>query len=118
MDIHIAKVHDVLAGEKTHGTLVLVDRLWPRGVSKDDLQPDLWLKEVAPSTELRRWFGHDPARAARVDFARYGLGGARVDKLIDAATPGPITLLYAAKDRQHNHAVVLRDWLIETCLPK
>lgn len=119
MDIHIAKVHDVLAGEKTHGTLVLVDRLWPRGVSKDDLQPDLWLKEVAPSTELRRWFGHDPARFD--EFARRyraELGGARVDKLIDAATPGPITLLYAAKDRQHNHAVVLRDWLIETCLPK
>ena len=119
MDIHIAKVHDVLAGEKTHGTTILVDRLWPRGVSKDDLHPDLWLKEVAPSTELRRWFGHDPelfdefARRYRAE-----LGGARVDKLIDAATPGPITLLYAAKDRQHNHAVVLRDWLIETCLPK
>ena len=119
MDIHIAKVHDVLKGEKTHGTVILVDRLWPRGVSKKDFQPDLWLKEVAPSTELRRWFGHDPERFG--EFARRyraELGGADVDKLIDAATHGPVTLLYAANDRQHNQAVVLRDWFIETCLPK
>ena len=94
----------------------LVDRVWPRGVSKDDLAFATWVKDVAPSAELRTWFGHDPKRWK--DFQeRYR---AELDEhadaarpLLDAARKGDVTLLYGAKDTEHNQAVVLRDWLTE-----
>ncbi|ALC05258.1 hypothetical protein CDES_04035 [Corynebacterium deserti GIMN1.010] len=120
MSIHIAKVHDVLKGERTFGTTILVDRLWPRGVKKADLNPDLWLKGVAPSTELRTWFHHEPEKfeefttryAAELD----GCSSPDLQTLIDA-TSHPLTLLYGAADREHNHAIVLAQWLNERCLP-
>ena len=97
------------------GTRVLVDRLWPRGVSKTDVAIDLWLKDVAPSTELRRWFGHDPERWG--EFRRR-----YQTELADKAEPlkelqayarkGTLTLIYAARDEAHNEAVVLRDLLV------
>ena len=97
------------------GTRVLVDRLWPRGIKKADAKVDHWVKELAPSTELRKWFGHDPTRWQ--EFRRRYAGELRqhndqVDRLRDLARAGPITLVYAAHDEIHNDAVVLRDILL------
>jgi uncharacterized protein YeaO (DUF488 family) len=96
------------------GYRVLVDRLWPRGVKKDALRLDLWAKELAPSPELRRWFGHDPARFR--EFARSYQTELRHDParslladLTRRAARGTVTLVYGARDEEHNGAVVLRD---------
>lgn len=96
------------------GTRVLVDRLWPRGLRKAEAAIDLWLKEVAPSAELRKWFGHDPARFA--EFAsryRRELDGnaAAIAQLRVLADTGTVTLLYGAHDEVHNQAQVLADYL-------
>lgn len=96
------------------GTRVLVDRLWPRGVSKAEAHIALWLKDVAPTPVLRKWFGHDPARW--VDFRlRYHdeleHSAAAVAQLRDLAAVGPLTLIYAAHDPVHNHARVLAEYL-------
>ncbi|MCB2020424.1 MAG: DUF488 domain-containing protein [Rhizobacter sp.] len=97
------------------GTRVLIDRLWPRGVSKAAAAVDLWLKDVAPSTELRKWFGHDPARWAEFQD-RYaqelGQHPQAFEQLRDMARAGRITLVYAARDEAHNDAVVLRQLLL------
>lgn len=100
---------------KSDGFRVLVDRLWPRGVSKVDLRLDRWEKAVAPSTELRQWFDHDPAKWD--EFRKRYKGELRrlaaqraIAETIGAAKESPtITLVYGAKDSQHNEAVVLRD---------
>ncbi|AND70331.1 hypothetical protein ATSB10_28770 [Dyella thiooxydans] len=93
---------------------MLVDRLWPRGVRKDAVGLDGWIREVAPSAALRRWFGHEPSRweafrhryAAELDdLAEYWR------PLADQAAHRPLTLLYAARDEEHNHALVLKDYL-------
>ncbi len=92
----------------------LVDRMWPRGVSKASLGIEAWLRDVAPSTELRRWFGHDPARWEAFQ-ARYraelDANPASWQPLFEAAERGPVTLLFGARDREHNQAVVLRAYL-------
>ncbi|VDC31759.1 DUF488 domain-containing protein [Pseudogemmobacter humi] len=96
------------------GTRVLVDRIWPRGVTKQALAADLWLKELAPSTGLRRWFGHDPAkwdefcRRYQAEIA----GREELDQLRALARKGPVTLVYAARDQDHNNAVALREMLL------
>lgn len=98
------------------GIRVLVDRLWPRGVSKDRAALALWCRDAAPSTELRRWFGHDPDRwAAFQDRYRAELraNDAALSPLRDLVRRGPVTLLYAARDEAHNEAVVLRDVLLD-----
>jgi len=97
------------------GTRVLVDRLWPRGVKKADAGIDLWMKELAPSAELRKWFGHDPARWQ--EFRRRYVEELRhhpeqLARLRALAKQGPITLVFAAHDERHNDAVVLRDLLL------
>lgn len=96
------------------GTRVLVDRLWPRGVSKDSARIDLWLKEVAPSTELRKWFGHDPAKWAEFQ-KRYrrelDYRPDAVAQLRDLTRHGVVTLVYAARDEEHNDAVALKAYL-------
>jgi uncharacterized protein YeaO (DUF488 family) len=96
------------------GYRVLVDRLWPRGVKKESLRLDLWAKDLAPSPALRQWFGHDPARFR--DFARRYHAELRASParelladLTRRAAAGPVTLVYGARDEQHNGAVVLRD---------
>jgi uncharacterized protein YeaO (DUF488 family) len=97
------------------GVRVLVDRLWPRGVRKADAAIDHWMKEVAPSTTLRRWFGHEPARWE--EFRRRYKGELKehqkqLNELRGLARHGGITLVYAARDQAHNEAVVLRDLLL------
>jgi uncharacterized protein YeaO (DUF488 family) len=109
--IEIARAYDA---PDTPSRRFLVDRLWPRGLAKDDLELAGWPKDVAPSTELRRWFGHDPQRWEQ--FRRRYLAEleARPEvwrPLVDAARSGDVTLLYAARDAEHNNAVVLRDFL-------
>lgn len=95
------------------GKVFLVERLWPRGVRRDDLALDGWLKDVTPSSELRQWFGHDPAKWAEFK-QRYA---AELDTHPEAWQPlvtdeDDITLLYSARDREHNNAVVLREYLL------
>lgn len=93
----------------------LVDRIWPRGVKKDSLGIDGWLRDVAPSAELRRWFAHDPARwdeFCERYRAELDANPTSWQPLVDAAKRGPITLLFGARDREHNQAVVLRDYLL------
>ena len=97
------------------GTRVLVDRLWPRGISKQKAALDRWMKEIAPSTELRKWFDHDPKRWT--EFRRRYAEELRehpdlVAELRSFARQGRITLVYAAHDETHNDAVVLRDVLL------
>jgi uncharacterized protein YeaO (DUF488 family) len=92
------------------GKRILVDRLWPRGVSKDRAALDLWLKDVAPSTELRKWFAHDPAKWPEF-VTRYQAELAHNEALSELkalASEGDITLVYAAKDEEHNEAQVLK----------
>ncbi|MBR8742767.1 DUF488 domain-containing protein [Nocardiopsis sp. MG754419] len=120
--IHLERVYDEVRAERhpgqeddlPPGPRFLVDRLWPRGVSKSAVEGDTWLKDVAPSPALRTWFGHDPDRFT--EFAeRYRAELERrpetVAPLLEAARRGPVTLVYAAKDTEHNHAIVLRDHL-------
>lgn len=96
------------------GVRVLVDRLWPRGVKKANAAIDRWIKEIAPSTELRRWFGHDAVRwdefrrRYRKELDHHPK---EIDELQTLARQRPITLVFAAHDELHNEAVVLRDFL-------
>jgi uncharacterized protein YeaO (DUF488 family) len=97
------------------GTRILIDRLWPRGVKKAEAAIDHWLKTISPSTELRKWFHHDPDRWPEFR-RRYALEirdfPDQVDRLRHLARQGPITLVYSAHDEIHNDAVVLRDILL------
>jgi uncharacterized protein YeaO (DUF488 family) len=103
------------APEKSDGTRILVDRLWPRGVSKEEAEFDEWIKEIAPSAELRTWFGHDPRRwhefrsRYRAELAGHS---DMVKDLSDRAREGTITLVYSARDEIHNDAIVLRDVIL------
>ena len=98
------------------GARVLVDRLWPRGVTRESLRLDLWLKDIAPSAELRSWFGHDPAKYA--EFRRRYLaelaeepGKSALEQLRELRQRGKVTLVFAARDTEHCNASVLRDLL-------
>lgn len=112
--VRVKRIYDEPATED--GTRILVDRLWPRGIAKDKARIDEWLKEIAPSDELRQWFGHDPARwdefreryRQELETKTEPLAGLR--KL---AAGGTVTLLFAAKDEKHNNAVVLKEILVE-----
>lgn len=97
------------------GNRILVDRQWPRGVSKADVAVTQWMKEIAPSTELRQWFGHDPARWG--EFRRryrdeLHRNAGLLGQLRSLARSGLLTLVYSAHDQAHNDAVVLRDVLL------
>lgn len=96
------------------GCRILVDRLWPRAVSKDAAQIDLWLKELAPSAELRKWFGHDPSKWAefrRRYFRELDEHPDAVAQLRAVIRKGPVTLVYGARDQEHNDAVALKEYL-------
>jgi uncharacterized protein YeaO (DUF488 family) len=111
-NIRLKRAYDRSSPED--GLRVLVDRLWPRGLGKSEAAIDRWLKEVAPSGELRRWFGHDPRKwdeFRRKYQAELSGRGELLRELRQAAREGPLTLVYSARDREHNQAVVLRDVL-------
>jgi len=97
------------------GKRILVDRLWPRGVSKADAALDQWMKEIAPSTKLRKWFGHDPNRWEEF-CQRYSAelhqNAELLNQLRSLARQGPVTLVYSAHDEVHNDAVVLRNIIL------
>lgn len=96
------------------GARYLVERLWPRGLSKEALQLDGWLREVAPSDALRRWFAHDPARwdeFRRRYFEELDRRPEAWQPLLEAARRGPVTLLFSARDPEHNNAVALKQYL-------
>lgn len=96
---------------KNDGHRILVDRIWPRGVSKEDAQLDDWPKDIAPSDELRKWFDHDPDKFDEFDKKyRKELKDKKeeLDKIRKKAKDKTVTLLYGAKDKEHNQAVVLR----------
>lgn len=112
--IAIKRVYD--EPEPQDGARVLVDRLWPRGISKERAHIDVWLKDLAPSNELRKWFGHEPEKFA--EFRRRYEAELRSEdaqaalrQLEDKAKQGPVTLVFAAHDVEHNNAVVLREYL-------
>jgi len=110
--IRIKRIYDAPAS--VDGKRVLVDRIWPRGVSKESAKLDLWLKDIAPSPELRKWFGHDPARFDEFrDRYRNELerNPDAVDELRHLAGKDDVTLLYAARDKEMNHAIVLGELL-------
>jgi uncharacterized protein YeaO (DUF488 family) len=97
------------------GKVFFVERLWPRGVRRDDLRLDAWVKDVAPSTQLRQWFGHDPAKwdeFRRRYRAELDASPQAWQPLLDAARSGDVTLVYGSRDREHNSAIVLRDYLL------
>jgi uncharacterized protein YeaO (DUF488 family) len=112
-DVKLKRAYDPPAGGD--GVRVLVDRLWPRGVKKEAAAIDRWAKDLAPSAGLRKWFGHDPRRWE--EFRRRYRAELRdhpqqLEDLRALARQGPITLVYAARDEEHNDAVVLRDVLL------
>ena len=112
MALRLKRVYD--KPEKTDGRRVLVDRVWPRGLTKQEAQIDEWLKEIAPSTRLRKWFGHDPARWA--EFKRRYAAELKdrselVEQLAQIGRMGKVTLLFGAKDVQHNNAVALKEYI-------
>lgn len=115
MKIRIKRVYD--QPSKQDGARVLVDRLWPRGMSKADAQLDAWAKDLAPSTELRKWFDHDPDKFNRF-VKRYrrelSANKAKIEELLNQIDRRrTLTLLYAARDTAINHVVVMRDFLNE-----
>jgi uncharacterized protein YeaO (DUF488 family) len=100
--------------ERTDGSRVLVDRLWPRGLTKSSARIDLWLKELAPSTALRNWFSHDPSRwdSFRARYLReLEKHPEAVQQLDEHLRRGAVTLVFAAKDTEHNNAVALKEYI-------
>lgn len=112
MNIKIKRVYE--QPDNGDGSRILVDRLWPRGMTKEKAHIDLWVKDVAPSTELRKWFAHEPQRWKKFR-ARYETELRHSEPLIKMlarkARQGPITLLYAARDEEQNEARVLKEFL-------
>lgn len=110
--VRIKRIYDPPAPED--GRRILVDRLWPRGLSKDEVRIDAWLREIAPSDNLRKWFGHDPARWEEFR-ERYrdelSAHGGILERLRGEARQGTVTLLFAAKDGERNNAVLLKELL-------
>jgi uncharacterized protein YeaO (DUF488 family) len=112
MAFKIKRVYEPPA--ESDGRRILVDRLWPRGLTKERAHVDLWLEEIAPSTELRKWFGHDPEKWTSFR-RRYQTEIRHNDDLVrilkQASRKGTVTLLYGARDENHNEAVVLKEFL-------
>lgn len=112
MDIKIKRIYEKAAG--SDGRRILIDRIWPRGVRKEDANLDDWIKDIAPSTELRKWFNHetekfdDFAKKYKKELEKYP---DITEELINKAKEKRLTLLYGAKDEKHNQAVVLKKFL-------
>jgi uncharacterized protein YeaO (DUF488 family) len=115
-DAHVAIKRAYESSSPNDGTRVLVDRLWPRGLSKERARVDLWLKDVAPSTELRKWYSHDPAkftefRKRYIGELKAEPGRAALEQVQELAHKGPVTLVFGARDVEHSEAAVLQDLL-------
>ncbi|MCX8066345.1 MAG: DUF488 domain-containing protein [Anaerolineae bacterium] len=113
MDVRLKRVYDV--PDKGDGRRVLVDRVWPRGLKREMAYVDLWLPEIAPSASLRQWFSHDPSKWQEFKARYFEELDAKPDmvgRLLEMAGSGPLTLLFSARDRQHNQAVALREYLL------
>lgn len=115
--IRIKRAYD--PPEKSDGMRILVDRIWPRGIKKEKLDTALWMKDAAPSDELRKWFNHDPAKW--VEFRKRYLkelqrpqARTMLHEIREAAKKGTVTLVYGAKDEEHNQAVVLKEAIEKT----
>jgi uncharacterized protein YeaO (DUF488 family) len=114
-DIYVKRVYEKPSPKD--GFRILVDRLWPRGLKKEDAKIDLWCKNIAPSDELRKWFGHDPAKwdeFRRRYFRELDKLSADLSLLTDKIGKGPITLLYSAKEKIYNNAVALLEYVKKT----
>ena len=114
MDIQIKRIYD--DADNNDGTRILVDRVWPRGVTKENAHLDDWMKEIAPTTELRKWFGHKEERFK--DFSiKYAAelenNMELIKELRSKANKNRVTLLYGAKDETHNQAIVLKKFLLK-----
>jgi uncharacterized protein YeaO (DUF488 family) len=114
MNIQLKRVYE--ESSENDGKRILIDRLWPRGLTKEKARIEIWLKDISPSTELRTWFGHDPSKWD--DFKRRYRNELKnnsesVSKLIEQISQGKVTLVYSAKDKEHNNAVVLVEYLGE-----
>jgi len=110
--IRVKRIYE--AASEEDGQRILVDRIWPRGVSKERAAIDLWMKEVGPSTELRRWFAHDEDRWIEFKeryFSELDTRAELVDELRSRAQRESLTLLYSARDEEHNQAVALAEYL-------
>lgn len=110
--IRVKRVYDPPSSED--GTRILVDRLWPRGLTKEKARIDLWLKEIAPSNELRKWYGHDPGRWAEFKKRYYGELQRQEEArqaLLDRVRKGTVTLLFGSKELRINNAYALKEYL-------
>jgi uncharacterized protein YeaO (DUF488 family) len=112
MNVQIKRVYE--EPSTSDGKRILIDRLWPRGLTKEKAKVDLWLKEIAPSTELRQWFGHDPSKWNEFKKRYHDelkKNNEVVSKLTGLLKNSKVTLVYGAKDEEHNDAIVLKDYL-------
>jgi uncharacterized protein YeaO (DUF488 family) len=114
MDIVLKRAYE--AAQPDDGYRILVDRLWPRGVRKEQAHIDLWLKDIAPTTALRKWYGHDPDKWGM--FCQRYVGELQqnpgaVQQVLDHARQGRVTLVYGARDTRHSHALALRLYLLD-----
>jgi uncharacterized protein YeaO (DUF488 family) len=112
-DIRIKRVYE--KPEDKDGLRILVDRVWPRGLTRKQIHADLWLQELAPSAPLRKWFAHDHSKWEEFKahyFEELNIQTETIQKLLDQAEDKPITLLFSARDTQYNQAAALRDNLI------
>jgi uncharacterized protein YeaO (DUF488 family) len=112
VNVQIKRVYE--EPSTSDGKRILIDRLWPRGLTKEKAKVDLWLKDIAPSTELRQWFGHDPSKWNEFKKRYHDelkKNHEIIVKLIEQLKTGKVTLVYGAKDEEHNDAVVLKEYL-------
>lgn len=113
MKLRIKRVYE--QPDKHDGRRILVDRLWPRGLTKEKASVDLWLKDIAPSTELRKWFGHDPAKWGEFQeryLAELKSNSEQIQLLKQELDKGIVTLVYGAKNQEYNEAVVIQENLV------
>lgn len=113
--IRLKRVYD--APEKTDGRRILVDRLWPRGLTKDKAQVDLWAKEIAPSTELRKWYAHEPEKWPELKTryaAELDANPEQFDAFMEEIKKGAVTFLFASKEVRFNSAVALKEYIERT----
>ncbi len=112
MDIRIKRAYESPSNDD--GYRILVDRLWPRGISKEKAKVDFWPKELAPSTELRNWYGHDPEKWSEFKsryFIELDKNPELVKELLEHVSKGPVTLVYSSKEQQLNNAVALKEYV-------